>query len=121
MGGRQNTNQQEIGWLGSKLKFQYERLAQFGRDVENGTVAKDARMIARAKMYANASISTYENAQRRREKKAGQSEERSLLHEAEHCESCQEEADKGWVEIGTLIPVGERTCLVNCKCSMEYR
>jgi hypothetical protein len=31
------------------------------------------------------------------------------------------EAERGYVPIGTLIPIGERDCLGNDKCSMLFR
>lgn len=48
-------------------------------------------------------------------------EERNILGIAEHCASCIRETKRGWVPIGTLIPVGLRDCWFGCKCTVGYR
>ena len=56
------------------------------------------------------------------EKRAGMTEERNFLEpDADHCQECWDEAAKGWSPLGTLIPIGERTCLTKCQCKFEYR
>jgi hypothetical protein len=51
----------------------------------------------------------------------GAEEERSILGATDSCEECIEEAEKDWSPIGSLIPVGSRTCLSSCKCVFDYR
>ena len=55
----------------------------------------------------------------------GYTEYRNVLGLAEkHCDgagSCLGESSRGWVAIGSLIPIGARTCGGNCLCSYEYR
>jgi hypothetical protein len=53
--------------------------------------------------------------------------ERSVLEPgAEHChstptsEGCAEAAEAGWVPIGTLPQIGQRSCGPRCRCRMEY-
>lgn len=46
--------------------------------------------------------------------------ERLVLGEAEHCRECLEDAEKGFVPIGMLRPIGSRLCRTNCYCHMEY-
>jgi hypothetical protein len=56
--------------------------------------------------------------------------ERNLLGNAEHCQpdprrphipDCPSLTRKAWVAIGTLPPIGERLCVWNCRCEIEYR
>ena len=51
----------------------------------------------------------------------GFDEIRSVLHPAEHCAECIDEADKGFMPLDEFIPLGERQCRHNDKCSVEYR
>jgi hypothetical protein len=54
----------------------------------------------------------------------GYDEESNLLAPAEHCEgqgSCVEQTTRGWVPVGSLIPIGGRLCVTNCKCQIRYR
>ena len=62
-----------------------------------------------------------EESVRRRETDAGMTEERRVTSDAENCDACLEAADRGWVPIGTLPPIGSLTCLANCLCHFEYR
>jgi hypothetical protein len=52
---------------------------------------------------------------------AGFEEARSVLHPADHCPGCLVEAEKGWQPIGAMVPIGERDCKGNCRCTVEYR
>jgi len=45
---------------------------------------------------------------------------RSVLGGCDHCTECPEEASKGWVPRGELVPIGERICKWRCCCSIEY-
>ena len=120
-GGKSQMDQRKLGHLGQTIKEQNKFLNAFVNEVERGEVG-DAGIINRSKMYGESAYSTYESSISDREKEAGMTEERSFLEpEAEHCEECFDEASKGWSPIDSLIPVGERECLVRCQCSFEYR
>lgn len=54
---------------------------------------------------------------------AGFTQERRVLHPAEHCNDCIELAGRGWQPIGTLPEPGDGSteCLSNDKCTKEYK
>lgn len=125
-GGKANQSAGTKGALGNLLKKQYAFLAGFVTEIDNGTLS-DAQIIARAQLYGAATLQTFESQRRRVKKDAGFTQERNVLDDAEHCRKspkapgCLEETARGWVEIGTLSLPGSRTCLVNCKCLLEYK
>lgn len=120
-GGREQMGPVERGRLGVIIREQYKHLGNFTLEVEAGTVSGDG-LRARAEMYAESSWGSHESSVAHREKLAGATEERSFLEpEADHCEECFVEASKGWSPIGSLIPIGARTCLARCQCNLEFR
>ena len=121
-GGKEAMGASERGYLGSIIRTQYSHLSGFINDIENGRVNTAEGIVSRATMYGDAGWSSYEGSVGRREEEAGMSEERSFLDpDADHCEECFDQAAEGWSPIGSLVPIGERTCLVRCRCSLEYR
>jgi hypothetical protein len=73
-------------------------------------------------MYADALYSTFANVQTAREASlGGQRYARRIIDPAaEHCDECPELADRGWVPIEEMVPIGDTTCLTNCRCEIEY-
>lgn len=117
-GGKAQMRARQLGSLGATIREQNKYLSGFINEVDNGLIPQ----ANRARMYADAGWVTYEKSIAFREKAAGMSEERSELDDsAQHCEDCPAEAEKGWVPIGELIPIGDRECLARCRCSLEYR
>jgi hypothetical protein len=100
------------------------RLKSFQVDSETGElteVVRLVRMIARAEMYVEAGASgSYEGGRRDAAIAAAYRFERNVLHPADHCEGCIGEYERGWVDIGTLVPIGQRTCLTRCQCSLQF-
>lgn len=108
------------GKVGALVREQY----QYFNDFVNGTnldEATAAGLASRAGLYASAIYPTFVASVQYREIDNGATEERSVLNPAEHCDECVEEADRDWVPIGELVPIGDRTCMVNCKCDYETR
>lgn len=121
-GGKAQMGPKERGLLGSTIRRQYGYLANFALGVEHGQVEANDALVARASMYGEAGWATYTEATGQREKFAGAQQERSFLEpDAEHCQECFDEAGKDWQPIGTLTPIGQRTCLSRCQCEFEYR
>lgn len=116
-----NLSPKMLGSLGSAVREQNKYLIAFSSDVENGVVALGNGMVARAQMYAEGLWSRYQNFVRLREKGAGLTSERLVLGAAQHCDDCPADASLGWVAIGTLAAIGNRTCLSRCRCHFEYR
>lgn len=121
-GGKEMMGPRQRGLLGSLIRDQYAFLGRFALQVEAGQVVKGDGMVDRAKMYGDAGWSTYTQSTAQREQHAGATEERSFLEpDAAHCDECFAEASKDWQPIGTLTPIGQRTCLSRCQCEFEYR
>jgi hypothetical protein len=118
-GGKEQMGARQRGLLGSILRKQYSFLANFLLKVEAGV---DTPSSGRAAQYGQSGWISYTESIGQREKYAGMQEERSFLEpDADHCQECFDEAAKGWSPIGSLVPVGERTCRSNDQCEFEYR
>lgn len=119
-GGLANTSASDLGYLASQIKEQYKYLNKMALQIRKGEQPLDGTLVSRAALYAQAGREIYENMVGRAARNAGMTRERSVLGPADHCGPCVDEAAKGWQPIGSLIPIGQRQCLANCRCSMEY-
>jgi hypothetical protein len=119
-GGWAQLDASDFGFVGAAVKKQYTYLNRFAAEISQG-YNFDGRFRRRSELYAEAGRNTYYDALDLEMIEAGMTEERNVLSSAEHCDECVEETDRGWVPIGSLVPIGERTCLVSCKCFKEYR
>lgn len=120
-GGWSQMTQRDFGRVGARVREQFKYLDKFTRDLQNNRQATDGRFIQRAKSYAAAARVNFHESQTDQLSELGYSEERNVLHAAEHCADCLDQAALGWVPIGTLTPIGSRQCRVNDRCSVEYR
>jgi hypothetical protein len=120
-GGLHNTSAADLGFIGTQLKEQYQYLRDFALQIKKGEQALDGTLVARAALYGQAARGTYERVVARAARNGGATQEKSVLGAADHCSKCVGEAKKGWQPIGTLIPIGERTCLANCHCTFQYQ
>lgn len=120
-GGWVQMEQSDWGRVGQRIRVQYDYANKFASEIRYGKQKLDGRFLQRADMYGSAGRATFEAERRADREENGMTEERNRLHPAEHCSQCLEENTKGWVEIGTLVPIGERLCRVNDHCTLEYR
>jgi len=123
-GGFDELTQRDFGQIGGRIRDELEYLRGFASDIEDGTQALDGSAVRRAKMYPRKGRKTHHKLHRREMQKIGYNQEQNVLGIAEHCAECVElttRGDDGWVPNGTLTPIGDRTCLSNCKCSIKYR
>lgn len=118
-------SQATYGLAGQKLRVQYEYLRSLADDIAAGRQSLDGRFAARALLYPEAARASHQDVMRREMAVRGYDEERNVLdREAQHCVgpgSCPEQTAKGWVPIGSLIPLGERVCRVRDRCQIVYR
>ena len=119
-GGWAQLDQSDFGRVGQRTRFHYEKLDGFVRDIEAG-IPFDGRYLNRAELYAKAATPTYHAVRETELADRGFDQVRSVLHEAEHCEDCIREDAKGWQPIGTMLPIGQRQCMVNDRCTVLYR
>lgn len=102
-------------------KEQYGFLQSFHMQLADGTQPFDGRFVLRTKMYIDASHRTASETQRDQMAMAGFEEEKNIIEEGENCEGCLDAEGQGWVDIGTLSSPGERECVTNCRCFLDYR
>lgn len=120
-GGWAQMTPADFGRVGRTLRDEYGYLASFAQQVKDGTQKLDGSLVSRANLYAQAPRGTYHATEGYSMQATGKTEYRNVLANAEHCAGCLAETAKGWVPIGTLKPIGQRLCLANDRCSLEYR
>lgn len=120
-GGWAELTQSQLGQVGKIVGEQYRYLDNFARQLSSGKVRRDGKILGRAEMYAQAGRRTYHAIDERLHEARGYEEERNMLGAGDNCAECIAEEAQGWVPIGSLVPVGMRTCLSRCNCSVEYR
>ena len=126
-GGWRQMTQSDYGWVGQRIRTQYDYLNKFAGEIANGTQPLDGRFLLRVDLYASAGRTTFQEMRRRYEASKGKTMERRVLAPAEHCTTqgalmgCVELAALGWQPIGFMPPIGETPCIVNCKCHYEFR
>lgn len=120
-GGWKQMTAADYGRAGQRIREQYEYLDGFTAGLRDGVVRTDGSFFVRARMYAAAARVGFHDAQGEQLEALGYTEEKNVLHPAEHCEECVDQTAAGWVPINTLVPIGSRQCLGNDRCSMNYR
>jgi len=120
-GGWAQMTQSDWGFVGNRIRRQYEFLDNFAQQIADG-LPLDGRFLFRSQMYDESAIGTYDRFERNAMRNAGFDEERNILEPgANHCPQCPTESARGWVSIGDLTPIGERICLTRDRCQVEYR
>lgn len=121
-GGRAEMNASTYGAIGRMLRDQYAFLRDWAKDLgPGGSAPLDGRLVARARLYAEAARSTFERIRERDMARAGFDEVLWVLHAADHCTGCPDQAAKGWVESSALPSIGSQPCGVRCRCSKSFR
>lgn len=119
-GGRLRMDQGKWGLVGQQIRVQYAYLNRMADDMLSGRQRMNGRLDARARQYGQASRSLYENIRRRESAAAGLSFERNILHPADHCAQCVSQSARGLVPLGSLVPIGQRTCRSQCRCTLSF-
>ncbi len=119
-GGWAQMTPTDFGRVGGKVGRQYKYLNNFAAEIQSGKQSVNG-IPFRADLYGKAGHTTYEATQQQTAQDAGKSEEKNVLGQADHCQDCLDETGKGFVPIGTLIPIGERICTIACRCHLVYR
>lgn len=119
-GGRANMDAQKWGYVGYRIREQFAYSRKMVADVLDGRQRLNGRLDSRARQYGQAARAAYENHRRRASAESGIAFEQNHLHASESCQSCRDQSARGRVPIGTLIPVGSRTCRASCRCTLTY-
>lgn len=120
-GGWAQMDFQAYGQVGGFVAREYLFLERFLHDVRIGRQPTDGFFLSRAELYAEAGRDTYHQAERDVQRRLGRTQEKNVLHPAEHCRVCEAQTAREWVPLGSLVPIGRRTCLRLCKCTLAYR
>lgn len=120
-GGADQMTPARWGAVGRAVKDEYQYLREFAQQITDGRQPLNGRLTARAAQYGQAARGQFERIRRRDQRERGYTQERNVLAPAEHCTGCKAQTARGWVEIGTLVPVGRRQCRGNCRCRLEFR
>jgi hypothetical protein len=95
--------------------------------INEGTINIDNRLIISVLLRAGAARSVFENWRLAEHLADGFIEARRVLGVAEYCKAsndrpgCVDLADKGWIPISQMVPIGGATCRDHCKCTIFYR
>lgn len=119
-GGWAQMSYTDFGNVGPTLRFQYQKLNAFAAEIAAG-YPLDGRFLQRTDLYLLSGRTSFHKQDEVVQREAGKREERNLLRARDYCHGCLAESGRGWVPIGSLVPVGQRTCLSRCKCFVEYR
>lgn len=120
-GGWAQLTAADFGRVGRLVRIQYEYLSNFAAQLAAG-LPTDGRFLTRSRMYQNAAREVYHESERvEMRDEQGMTEERNILANADNCDGCLVETSRDWVPIGSLKPIGRRTCLTNCLCRIKYR
>lgn len=119
-GGVGNLSANQTAQLEQAVSSQLAFARGFFNAMRNRNVTQQD--VRRAASYANALRSTALQAQRQlvTDTYADSGVERRTISPGENCTDCLEAAAEGWQPIGTLPPIGDSECGVNCKCSFSY-
>ena len=114
---------QVADWLlvSNLAHYQLAKLGVFAQQLATAQQRRDGTLLRRVRMYGHAGWGAFQAAQGQVMRRQGYTEECNVLGVAEHCEGCLEVTSRGWTPIGSLTPVGQRTCLSACQCYLIYR
>ena len=124
VGGVGNLSENVLQAVQRQLTYQFERLDGFISEMSRRELTQKDR--ARALQYASSAHMISQTATRQFSLDtyggAYELEERRFLGGAEHCDDCLALAAEGWVEVGTLPPIGQGTVCGNyCRCTLVTR
>lgn len=119
-GGWDQLTQRDFGRVGRIVRKQYGYLEKFAIAIADG-LPLDGRVLVRTDLYFEAGRETYHTTEGAAIDPDEFDQERSVLHPADHCDECVDEAEAGWQPRGEVVPIGQRLCLGRCKCTMQYR
>ncbi len=128
-GGFDRMTQADYGRVGGQVRAELVYLRARALRIADGRQALDGTILRIAESYVQAGRNTYFRARRAEALKLGYDEELNVLHARESCHNdpttervgCAEQTALGWVPIGTLVPIGARTCLRSCLCTVTFK
>lgn len=120
-GGWQQMTQADFGRVGQIVRREYGFLRDFAEQIASGKQKLDGNVLRRSTQFGQAGRETYYQFWGLEGDRRGFDEERSILNPADHCSECVEQDAKGFQPRGQMVPIGQRICRKNCRCSQELR
>jgi hypothetical protein len=120
-GGAEQMTAARWGAIGPVIRAEYGYLRDFAAQIQSGAQPLNGSLTSRARQYGQAARAQFERVRGRDQQQRGYQSERNVLHSGESCSQCKSESARGWVPTGSLVPVGQRICRGNCRCSVDYR
>ena len=102
------------------LRFQMSRVEAFAADIASGKLRTTAGILQRAGYYEESARHTFWHFVRQNASELKMDRERNITMPGETCKGCAEAEDKGWVPLGTLVPIGSRDCGPRCRCVLQF-
>ena len=113
-----------MAYVEQQVNFQLSRLARLASLIGSGAQRVDGTVCRLMKMYGNSPNTTFWGTDNIVVGNSGFTLYRNELGANEdHCtggRSCQSVTAEGLQPVGSLTPIGSRTCLSNCLCSWRY-
>ncbi len=106
---------------------QFTYLYNFEGQIKTGEQKLDGSALSRAGLYGKWGNNFYQNISLENAKDKYTDARRVLGPTEDHCHDsaerpgCVELANKGWMPIGEMTPIGDATCYSNCLCHIQYR
>jgi hypothetical protein len=128
VGGLDRLTGDDLVFVSEGLRFHFERLSRFARQIERGLVTAEAA-IRRAALYPMSIVTSgFDGARVVSHTAAGFTLERNVLDRlADHCTGgtpelpdCPSLTRMGWVKIGTMPKPGDRVCRFHCRCYLQF-
>lgn len=121
-GGVQGLMPGDVNAIEGQIGRELQGLRRFASEISSGALPLDGRVLRRIDHYAKAGRKTFHLILRRQMQELGYVWEKSVrTAEERSCGGCRQEELRGWVPIGALVPIGERTCHRNCLCQLYFR
>lgn len=112
---------EELDSIDRNSEVQSQFFDNFQANVLSRPITAD-QFAARTESYGNAAWQVAQRVSHESAQKVFKLEARFLgIPKTEHCADCPPLADKGWVPVGTLPPIGETECNGACLCSFRFK
>lgn len=118
-GGWAQLSAADLGRVGQSVRTQLEYLNRFAREIRTKAQPLSG-IMGRTKLYAQAGRQMHHRTERIEMEVRGYDQERNVRYAGDSCAGCVEQTARGWVKIGALVPVGQRTCRGNDRCRIQY-
>lgn len=118
-GGLDKLSNRDKGLLGARLRSEYGYLRGFSDAISKGNLT-EAQIRSRAAQYFKGLNTLDQDGKREGHAVSGFQFEQTILQPGESCQSCIAESLKGIQPIGSLIPIGQRTCRAGCNCYYKF-